>query len=114
MRLPTAILLALFPFAAFAQTAPQSVSDCERIQNALAYNECLASFGPRVGERRPRIAAGGGEYQGRATRRRGRGGRAMVRGRGGRQSAVFEIRRGRGETQKARPSRGKAARRRGR
>lgn len=69
MRLPTAVLFALLPFAALAQT-PASVSDCERIQNALAYNECLASFGPKVGERRPRIAAGGGEYQERAVRRR--------------------------------------------
>jgi hypothetical protein len=42
-----------------ACATPASVSDCERIQNALAYNECLASFGPKVGERRPRVAAGG-------------------------------------------------------
>ncbi len=111
MRLPTAFLLALVPFAALAQT-PASVSDCERIQNALAYNECLASFGPKVGERRPRIAAGGGEYTGRATRQRGRGGRVAIRGRSGRQSASFEVSRGRGAVQKARPSRAKAAPRR--
>lgn len=111
MRFTTAVLLAFFPMAAFAQT-PTSVSDCERIQNALAYNECLASFGPKVGERRPRIAAGGGEYQARSVRRRGRGGRTVLRGRGGRQSAVFEIRRGRATAQKARPARAKAAARR--
>lgn len=114
MRLPIAALLALLPCAAFAQTpsAASSVADCERIQNALAYNECLASFGPKVGERRPRITASGAEYQGRAVRRPGRGSRTVVRGRGGRQSAVFEIRRGRAAAQKARPARAKAAPRR--
>jgi len=109
MRLPITLLLALFPFAALAQT-PASVADCERIENALAYNECLASFGPKVGERQPRVAVGGGEYQARPADRRGRGGRT-VRGRSGRQAASFEIRRGRAAV-KSRPARAPRSRRR--
>ena len=37
-------LLAVRP--AQAQGAPRSVSDCERLKNDLAYNQCLALFGP--------------------------------------------------------------------
>ncbi len=44
----TALLICL---PALAVAAPKSVDDCEAIQSALAYNQCLASFGPRVGER---------------------------------------------------------------
>lgn len=32
--------------SALAQSAPRSVSECERLKNDLAYNQCLASFGP--------------------------------------------------------------------
>jgi hypothetical protein len=116
MRLPTAFLIALLPLAAAAQTssAPRSIADCEKISAALAYNECLASFGPRVGERRARAAvAEPADGEERQVRRRGRGGRSVVRGRRGRQAAAFEIRRGRASAvQKARPSRGKRAYRR--
>ena len=31
---------------AAAQGTPRSVSDCERLKNDLAYNQCLAMFGP--------------------------------------------------------------------
>ncbi len=37
-----ALLLALSPMHA----APRSISDCERIKEADAYNRCLAEFGP--------------------------------------------------------------------
>lgn len=32
--------------AAQAQGTPRSMSDCERLKNDLAYNQCLAMFGP--------------------------------------------------------------------
>lgn len=41
--------LLLGPSAAAAQ--PAAPSDCEGIRNDLAYNRCLASFGPKRGER---------------------------------------------------------------
>jgi hypothetical protein len=31
-------------------------ADCEKLDEALAFNACLAELGPRVGERRPAIA----------------------------------------------------------
>jgi hypothetical protein len=48
--------LFLFPLmiAAFPALAaqPASIEDCESIANSLAYNQCLASFGPKQGERK--------------------------------------------------------------
>ena len=35
--------------AASAQAAPKNIDDCEKIKEPMAYNECLASFGPAVG-----------------------------------------------------------------
>lgn len=32
--------------SAMAQGAPRSVGECERLKNDLAYNQCLAMFGP--------------------------------------------------------------------
>ncbi len=32
--------------AALAQGTPRSVGECERLKNDLAYNQCLAMFGP--------------------------------------------------------------------
>lgn len=48
-RFVIAALMVCLP--ALAVAAPKSIDDCEAIQSALAYNQCLASFGPRVGER---------------------------------------------------------------
>lgn len=39
---------------AFGQGSPRSMSDCERLKNDLAYNQCLAMFGPAA----KNIAAG--------------------------------------------------------
>jgi len=82
-------LLLLSPLVAAAQSsdAPKSVSDCERIKNDLAYNQCLASFGPKRGER----AAPTAEDEGPVLRRSGRGGRSARRSRGGRQTATFDV-----------------------
>jgi hypothetical protein len=51
------------PTAAHAQAQnlvraeARTEADCERLDEALAYNACLAELGPRVGERRPAIAS---------------------------------------------------------
>lgn len=45
-RLGPACLLALIAASAAAQGTPRSISDCERLKNDLAYNQCLAMFGP--------------------------------------------------------------------
>ena len=42
---------------AFAQVTPRSIGDCERLKSDLAYNQCLAMFGP---EARMITANGGG------------------------------------------------------
>ena len=36
------------PATAFA-AGPQTIDDCEKIDEAFAYNACLAKFGPRAG-----------------------------------------------------------------
>ena len=105
-------LLSLYPLAAAAQSpgAPKSVSDCEKIKGDLAYNQCLASFGPKVGER---VAGGAAEVDdGPAVRRSGRGGRSARRSRGGRQAASFDVVSGRrGAARTARVGRGSRNRR---
>jgi|GEM_PF-492893 hypothetical protein len=35
--------------ATSARAAPKNIDDCEKIKEPMAYNECLASFGPAVG-----------------------------------------------------------------
>jgi hypothetical protein len=105
-------LLLLCPLAAAAQSpdAAKSVSDCERIKNDMAYNQCLASFGPKRGERTSRAVAD--EDEGPAVGRSGSGGRSVRRSRGGRQAATFDVvsgRRGAGR-QTVRATRSAAAR----
>lgn len=41
-----AIIALLVPLPALAQGTPRSISECERLKNDLAYNQCLAMFGP--------------------------------------------------------------------
>jgi hypothetical protein len=44
---PLAALFALLaPLPALAQGTPRSIGECERLKNDLAYNQCLAMFGP--------------------------------------------------------------------
>jgi hypothetical protein len=95
-HLVLAALLA-FPFAAAAQPAPKSIADCEKIKGDLAYNQCLANFGPKMGERRSRGAAAAAPVDDgdESVVTRGRRGRSGYARRGGRQRAVFEIGRGR-------------------
>jgi hypothetical protein len=91
--LALAALIAVLPLAAAAQ-APRTIEDCERIKADLAYNQCLASFGPKVGERSARSYAPAEDIEEDqpAVRRSGRRVRATIRtGRRGRQAATFEI-----------------------
>jgi hypothetical protein len=83
-------LLLLCPLAAAAQSqdAPKSVSDCERIKIDMAYNQCLASFGPKRGERATRAVAD--EDDAPAVGRSGSG-RSVRHSRGGRQAAAFDV-----------------------
>ncbi len=49
-------LIAGMTAAVAASAAPRSIADCEKIEAPLAYNECLAAFGPAVGH------VGGGRH----------------------------------------------------
>ena len=106
-----ALLLCALPAAAAAQPA-RSIADCERIKNDLAYNQCLASFGPRVGARAPRMQAGE-DPEASVARAQG-GSRQTMRGRRGRKAAAFDIVTGRqGEVRRGGVTRGKSYRARG-
>src|SRR3954470_15876764 len=83
-------VLWLLPFAAAAQPAPKSIADCERIKNDMAYNQCLASFGPKMGERAPRVQVGE-DPESSVVERRATPGRQAVRGPRGRQSMSFDV-----------------------
>lgn len=41
-----ALIVLLAPLPALAQGTPRSIGECERLKNDLAYNQCLAMFGP--------------------------------------------------------------------
>ncbi|KQO53698.1 MULTISPECIES: hypothetical protein [unclassified Methylobacterium] len=45
---------------ASAQNAPRSMAECERLKNDLAYNQCLAMFGPAA----KNVGGGGGGSDG--------------------------------------------------
>jgi hypothetical protein len=50
MKLLRDIVVAAALLAAVgAQAAPKNIDDCEKIKQPMAYNECLASFGPTAG-----------------------------------------------------------------
>jgi hypothetical protein len=96
MKYPILAALLAFPCAAMAQPAPKSIAGCEKIKGDLAYNQCLASFGPKRGERPSRGAAAAPADGDEPVATRGRRGRsAGYARRGGRQRAVFEVGRSR-------------------
>ena len=45
-RFRLASLLFVLAGPALAQGTPRSIGECERLKNDLAYNQCLAMFGP--------------------------------------------------------------------
>lgn len=102
-----AALFLLVPLSAAAQS-PSAIGDCEKIKNDMAYNQCLASFGPKVGQRAPRVGIGQDpETSVAETPSRGR--TRVVRGRRGRQSASFSVVSGGArEVRRAKVSRGRS------
>ena len=82
-------LMLLAPLSAAAQS-PNSIGDCEKVKNDMAYNQCLASFGPKVGQRAPRVGIGQDPVASVAETPSRRGSR-VVRGRPGRQTATFTV-----------------------
>jgi hypothetical protein len=64
-------LFGLLMLATLPVSAQSSIEDCEKIQQADAYNKCLAQFGPMRGQRAARPA--GKRYGSHASRRGGHG-----------------------------------------
>ena len=105
------LLFLLAPTLALAQEQARSISDCEKIKADLAYNNCLASFGPKMGERRSRAAAAPADADEEPAVRRGsRRGSYSRRGRRGRVSAGGEVRQSRTRPSRAYRSRGSSSR----
>lgn len=46
LQLLATLIVLLAPVPALAQGTPRSIGECERLKNDLAYNQCLAMFGP--------------------------------------------------------------------
>ena len=102
-----AAVFLLAPLSAAAQS-PNSIGDCEKVKNDMAYNHCLASFGPKVGQRAPRVGIGQ-DPETSVAETPSRGGTRIVRGRRGRQTATFTLVTGRGrEVRRAKVSRGRS------
>ena len=88
MKQGSAALFALLFAATGAQASPRTIDDCEQIKDAMAYNACLASFGPTRGHHGSTSGAGPGRYESArraqphgvsgATYRQTRGGRAHM------------------------------------
>jgi hypothetical protein len=94
MKRMTALLAAML-VTANAQAAPRKIDDCEAIQEPMAYNACLASFGPTRGHSSATAAIG--HEAPRAHSLRGRPGAAEAairRDRGGRVHMEFTTRHG--------------------
>lgn len=93
MRKIWAILAAAL-WAAGAQAAPHNLDECEKLQEPMAYNACLASFGPTRKNRGGAQAYPGVASEGTRGRRahaaaRPRGARLMQRGPHGRMHMEF-------------------------
>lgn len=103
MRTGVAILAGLLIFAVQAGPATaRSLDDCEKIKDWHAYNTCLASFGPRRGQRtvtgQPQADGPEGRVYGRGAKqaeRRAAGravpGLSVQRVAGGRVRATFDV-----------------------
>jgi hypothetical protein len=102
--MPRPFLFALFTLAALGAVTPRaearSVDDCEKLKDWHAYNTCLASFGPRRGQRvvtgqpqaeGPEGRVYGGRRDGTAAARRAPGGLVVQRTANGRVRASFDL-----------------------
>jgi hypothetical protein len=81
------LLLAMTLAASGVGAAPRSISDCEKIEAPLAYNACLADFGPARGRHTGARAYGAASEGGQGLRRHGRS--LLERGAGGRRHMEF-------------------------
>lgn len=78
------------PTVALAQGKPGSIDDCEQIKEPLAYNACLASFGPARNGQGPKVTEVPPDADRKVVKpaiRRGK----VSRGRGGRARAEFSV-----------------------
>lgn len=100
MRIVLAVVLAVSPAVAVAQGKPRTLEDCEKIDAPLAYNACLASFGPKRGERAAPASMPPADEGETAAGRSGAAARAKPaipgivsagKTRGGRSFAVFDV-----------------------
>jgi hypothetical protein len=83
MKYLIALCLFAWPFTASAQApTPRSIQDCEGIKVDMAYNQCLAAFGPAAHTRPGKLEAGqdpevatpvNTRRYGRLAKRKGRG-----------------------------------------
>lgn len=71
--MPIFIALGFSLAATKLYAAPASIRDCEKIQEADAYNRCLADFGPVAHERRLMPVPAGANQRTYAYRHRHRG-----------------------------------------
>jgi hypothetical protein len=85
-----AALIAL-PVSALAQTQAKKIEECESITAPLAYNACLAKFGPARRPGGPEVTEVPPDADKKVSRRGGRRGK-IARGRGGRAHAEFSVR----------------------
>ncbi len=63
--------------AGAALAAPKNIDDCEKIKEPMAYNECLASFGPTAGHTSATKSYGPASEGEQRAARKGRKGRKM-------------------------------------
>jgi hypothetical protein len=92
LRLLAILAVLCLPGAALAQGKPRSIEDCEKIEEPLAYNACLASFGPRRGER---SFVPSGEAAARAPARGMKGAVSSGRRKDGKAFVIFDMGQGR-------------------
>jgi hypothetical protein len=97
MRPPLAVpaLLLVLLWSGPGLAAPRSIADCESIKSDLAYNQCLASFGPAAGGRPARAQSDSATAteadEAQAERKARRASRSFQRSRAGRRSMSFGI-----------------------
>jgi hypothetical protein len=90
VRQGSAALFALLLAATVAQASSRTIDDCEQIKDAMAYNACLASFGPTRGHHGPTSGLGPGRFESvRRARSHGASGAAYAHIRGGRMHMEF-------------------------
>jgi hypothetical protein len=100
MIAPIRLLLALAGMLALAAAGAtagplRSIADCEAVQEADAYNRCLASFGPAASGAGRRRGVEPAEQRARAPSHEHGHGSTIERGRGGRLRLVLTPSRGR-------------------